>query len=338
MALPTQNWRMLQPVYVGPTGSATTGGIAGVLDAIYTMGTATVYADNTARTPGTGSAWTWFKDNTTFATGATTACYATPPTTTAINQQIIFAGTTSVAGAVWKQLYDSRLVSYLYAGIGKNTGAYTSWNNATTPFTAGDFTGFATGGSTVAISNAVGYIVYMVECQESVIVYVNSVTAASLTAAFVVGAYIDPLSSAALNAESDGRLYGVTTPGSQGRLASNWLSILPTSGVAGTLFANSTTASQAHSVVFTPGAGTVTTASRLFDSAPSVAFVSRNGDLPQIPLQMATAAAGQFLGQLRQMFITRDSSSMSALESGGTVKGYALGGPLGSSNVLICTY
>jgi hypothetical protein len=329
---------MLQPVYVGPTGSATTGGIAGVLDAIYTMGTATVYADNTARTPGTGSAWTWNKDNTTFATGATTAVYATPPTTTAINQQIIFAGTSSVAGAVWKQLYDNRTANFFYAGIAKNTGAYTSWNNATTPFTVGDFTGFATGGSTAALSTSTGYVVYMIECQESVAVYVHAVTGNSLTGAFVAGAYIDPLSSNALNAESDGRLYGVTTPGSQGRLASNWLSILATSGVAGTLFANSATAGNAHSVIFTPGAGTITQASRLFDSAPSTAFVARNGDLPQIPLQMQTTAGGQFLGQLRQMFITRDSSSMSALESGGTVKGYALGGPLGSSNVLICTY
>ena len=336
MALPTQNWRMLQPVFVGPTNNATTGGIAGVLDAIYTMGTAVTYADGSARTPGAGSAWTWNKDNTTFATGATTACYATPPTTTAINQQIIVAGTSSVAGAVWKQLVDARAINWLYAGTAKNTGAYTSWNNATTPFTVGDFTGFAFGGSTAALSIAQGYIVYMVECQESVAVYIHCVTTANFTGVFVMGAFVDPLSTDALNAESDGRLYGVSTPGAQGRLGSNWLTLLGGSGVGGTIFDHSVSAGFAHCVVFTPGAGTVLPVNRLISPTIGSEFVSRNGDLPQVPLQVTTG--GLFLGQLRQTFITRDSPSMTAWESGGVIRGYLLGGPLGTSDVVLLTY
>jgi hypothetical protein len=334
MALPTQNWRMLQPVYVGATGSAVTGGIAGVLDAIYTMGTAVTYADGTTRTPGSGSAWTWSKDNTTFATGATTACYATPPTTTAINQRIIFAGTTSVTGAAWKQLYDARAVSFLYAGIGKNTGVYNTWNNGTTPFTSGDFTGFVQGMG-AALANTQAYVVYMIECQESVVVWMTSPTVITTGGAFVVGAAIDPLSTNALNAESDGRLYGVTTGGGGTRLPVGWLSV--SSGTNATLFVNDATANNFHSVVFTPGAGTVLAANRLFNVTPTSDFSSRNGDLPQIPLQIVTGS--QYLGQLRQMFITRDSSTMTAWESAGVVRGYLLGaGVVGTSDVLLLTY
>ena len=333
MALPTQNWRMLQPVYVGATGSTVTGGIAGILDAIYTMGTATTYADGTARTPGSGSAWTWNRDQTTFVPGVTTACYATPPTTTAINQQIIIAGSTSVAGAVWKQLYDARAANQIYAGTAKNSGAYTSWNNATTPFTAGDFTGFVTGMGTSNFAATNTYIVYMLESQEAVVVWLQSLNNVNLNCGvFVMGAYCDPLSANALNAESDGRLYGITTSGFQGRLASNWLSLTNQQ----TFFWNEATAQYSHSVVFTPGAGTVLPATRFVSVSPTTDFVSRNGDLPQIPLQLVSG--NNFIGQLRQMFITRDSSSMVAWESGGVVRGYLLGGPLGTSDVLLLTY
>lgn len=333
MALPTLNWRMLQPVYVGATGNAVTGGIAGVLDAIYTMGTATTYADGTARTPGSGSAWTWQRDQTTFGTGATTACYADPPTTTAINQRVIFAGTTSVAGAVWKQLYDGRAINQLFAGTAKNAGAYTSWNNATTPFTSGDFTGFVAGlgGS---LSNTYSFIVYMIECQEAVIVWAQSLNVAVNGGAYIVGAYIDPLSANALNAESDGRIYGVVTSGLTARLPVTWLSVA--AGANATLFINDATNNYYHSVVFTPGAGTVLAANRFFSAAPTADFTSRNGDLPQVPLQIITGS--QYLGQLRQMFITRDSSSMVAWESGGVVRGYLLGGIFGISDVLLLTY
>lgn len=333
MALPTLNWRMLQPVYVAASNSAITGGVSGILDAIYTMGTATTYADGTARTPGTGSAWTWQRDQTTFATGATTACYADPPTTTAINQRIIFAGSSAVGGAVWKQLYDARQAQTLYAGTAKNAGAYTSWNNATTPFTSGDFTGFAASlGS--ALTTATSYIVYMIECQETVVVWAQSLNNTAACGAFIVGAYIDPLSANALNAESDGRLYGVCVSGGTARLPVTWLSV--TGGANATLFINDATSFYYHSVVFTPGAGTLLPATRFFSAAPTSDFTSRNGDLPQVPLQIVTGS--QYLGQLRQMFITRDSSSMVAWESGGVVRGYLLGGIFGISDVLLLTY
>jgi hypothetical protein len=334
MALPTQNWRMLQPVYVSATGSAATGGIVGVLDALYAMGTATTYADGSARTPGSGSAWTWALDNTTFGTGFTTAVYGTPPTTSALNQQIIFAGTTSTAGAVWKQLYDNRTANVLYGGIGKNTGVYNTWNNATTPFTSGDFSGFvASMGS--AMSNAQAYVVYMIECQESVIVWMTSPTIINTGGAVVVGAVIDPLSAAASNAESDGRLYGITTSGGGTRLPATWLSI--TGGTNATLFVNDATNNNFHSVVFTPGAGTVLAATRFFSIAATSDFTQRNGDLPQIPMQIITGA--QYLGQLRQMFVTRDSYPMTSWESAGVVKGYLLGAGLpGVSDAMLLSY
>ena len=208
-------------------------------------------------------------------------------------------------------------------GIAKNSGVYTSWNNGTTPFTSGDFTGFGIAGT---VSTAAAYVVYMLECEESVVVSVTSSGGASVFYV-VAGAYIDPLSSSTNNAETDGRLYGVAVNGSGSTQPATWLS---GGSVSGALFATSATATHAHSVTFTPGAGTVAAAGRFGDYAPSSTFTSRNGDLPQIPFQITTGT--NYVGQLRQINITRDSASMTAWESGGTVKGYLLGSATNSAN------
>ena len=340
MANPTLHWRMLAPVFV-PNPST-----AGLLDALYQMGTATTYADGTTRTPGTfttpgtaslpatlgtGSAWTWNFDNTTFGTGNKTAIYGYAPTTTAMNQAVAICGSSSVGGAVWKQLFsDPRLANLLFMGTAKNSGVYTSWNNATTPFSVGDFTGLGALTATATLYS----IVYMWESEEAVIVQLVN-TAAGSTSNGAAGAFIDPLSANTANAELDGRLYGVSVTGSTNYMAATWLGV--TTAANAPLFYNANSASDQHSVTFTPGAGTLTNTFRFGNLGPGNQFTSRNGDLPQIPMQAWTLT--QYLGQFRQMFITRDSVTGTAWQAGLTPKGYLLGSsPTASSDALLLAY
>ena len=327
MANPTLHWRMLPPAFIT---NATT---ASLLDAIYTMGLSTVYADGSARAPGafaapnvgqvplaagptslgTGSAWTWNYDATTFATGAKTAVYAYPPAAGAgLNQQVVISGTTSVVGAVWKQLStDTRLPNFLYIGLGKNSGLYQGWNNATTPFNVGDFTGC---GYICANASFYSYV-YMWECEEAIAIqFLNSANASGGFA----GAFIDPLSVNAANAETDGRIYGISTSGSGNYLGASSLGV--TAAASGPMFYQSGTSGDIHFVTFTPGAGTVAATFRFGSFAPGAAFTSRNGDLPQVPIQVWTGT--QYVGQLRQIFITRDSVTGNQWQAGATPKGY----------------
>ena len=344
MANPTLHWRMLAPVYVA------NGTPSGFLDAIYKMGTATTYADGSARAPGafapvnvgqvplaagptslgTGSAWTWNFDATTFATGGKTCCYAYPPTSTAINQQIVIGGTNNVAGAVWKQLGgDTRTVNYLLVGTSKNSGLYTSWNNGTTPFSVGDFTGFGH----ISLPAVQYSLVYMWECEEAVMVQMVN-PAGNGTSGGIMGAYVDPLSVNVACAETDGRLYGVSTTGSAYTVAT-WLSA--TAGGTGTWFTNVGTAGDQHSVTFTPGAGTLVVTGRFGSFTPSISLTGRNGDLPQIPMQMTNGT--QFIGQLRQIAITRDSVAGTAWQVGATPKGYLLGASISTaSDAMLLAY
>lgn len=340
MANPTLHWRMLAPVTVA-NGSA-----AAFLEALYTMGTATTYADGTARvsgtfttpgtaslpaTLGTGSAWTFNYDTTTLpdGKGSKTAIYGYAPTTTAINQAVVICGSSTVAGGVWKQLYgDSRTANFLYLGIAKNSGTYTSWNNATTPFTSGDFSGLGY----VSANTSLYAYVYMWECEEAVMIqFANSANVSG----GIAGAFIDPLSANTANAETDGRLYGMSTNGGSNYMSATWLS--QTAPTSAPLLVNNAVAGEMHTVTFTPGAGTIVSTARFGSFGPGPAFISRNGDLPEIPVQMWNTT--QYLGQLRQMFITRDSASGSAWNVGLSPKGYLMGASVTSAtDALLLTY
>lgn len=347
MALPALHWRLLPPVFL------TAGTASELMDAIYTMGTSTVYADGSARSPGTfsspgtaslpasvgtGSAWTWNFDNTTFGTSAKTCCYAYPPTTTSIGQAIIVGCTSSVTGATWLQAQgDTRSVNAVYVGCAKNTGVYTSWNTAGTPFTSGNFTGFAQIGVT-----GLGFTqVFMLESEEAVVLIFGRSNGNTLSGC--LGAFVDPLSASTTNAETDGRLYGYVNTGiGTGTGASGtsltWMALGSVSSDA-VPFYNLTGGTTQHFGLFTPGAGTIMLARRFGDFAPAPTTQARNGDIPGIPFQIITTA-GSYLGQLRQMLVTRECASAGqALQTTAGIKGYAYSSSLtGSSDTLLLQY
>jgi hypothetical protein len=309
MALPTLNWRRLAPVALpGNT-------INDALTALYTAGTAVTYADGSARIPGTGSAWTWAVDTTNaLQPGATTAAYASPPTVTAVTQRIIFAGSTAAPTAMPVYSSDPRAANIVYASIVKNPGAYNNWNSAT-PFTTGDCLGFAR--AAVAQTSALFTTLHMWESQEAVAVQYSRVAPNVSTSAAMVGAFLDP--GATANGESDGRLYGLTTSGNNNYFSSTFW----TSNVDG-LFADNNTANRARCGVFVPNTATLELIARVTLTTVSSAFLSRNGDIPLVPVY-TTSISGQFPAVLREIRLTRDALSDTTLQNGGAVKGYALG-------------
>ena len=333
MALPALTWRMLPPVVVTSTAQPSF-----ILDAIYTAGTSNVYADGSARVlgnyaipgnagqvptlPVSGFAWTWnFDASTRTVGGVKTACYAVPASG-ALNQQIIVMGiptTGSVAGAVWKQYIDLRDLGYMYAGVAKNSGVYTTFDNASTPFTVGDFTGFALFSNVTPTAGIT--LLFMWESAEAVFIQLRNAPTSGQVSFAGMGAFVDPLSTNLANAETDGRLYGVSTTGSVAIVPAAWMA--STSG--GEMFAHGATNGNGHFGTFTPGAGTVTNCTRGQTFAPNAAFQSRNGDLPEIPYQINAATGGGYIGQLRQLYVTRDSLTGIAWEALGVQKGYLLG-------------
>jgi hypothetical protein len=306
-----------------PPQVVTTNTVNAILDLIYTMGISSTYSDGSGRTPGSGSAWTWARDTTNaYQTGVTTAVHGIPPVD-AIGHKVCFAGSTIVGAPGSKMYLDTYTAGIMMVGTAKNSGSYGTWTSATTPFTTGDFTGFIHACRNTA---SVTYnTVYMYESQEAIIVQL--VTSAGTICEIFAGAYIDPLSSNSLNAESDGRLYGVTSSGSSNVLnAGRWTSLLSQT------FNHTAGNGAPHSPIFVPGAGTVQTTFK-FMSGVNTTFVSinltaKNGDIPRITVPMGYLnAAPYFSGQLRQIYMTKNSGSSNLTWSiSGVTQGYVLSG------------
>ncbi|WP_306523427.1 hypothetical protein, partial [Gemmatimonas sp.] len=115
MPLSPLNWRLLQPRTVNVGYS-----INDLINAVYVIGQDTTYADGTTRTPGSGSAWTWTRDQA-LTPGVTTAAIGVPPTN-ALNLAYIVAG--DVTARTPTMNTDARATVTIYIGMNKNSGGY----------------------------------------------------------------------------------------------------------------------------------------------------------------------------------------------------------------------
>lgn len=309
MPVPTLNWKRLAPVTLAAAN------VNAALDAIYAAGTAATYADGSPRTPGAGSAWSWSIDTTNaLQTGATTAAYASPPGTPTIAQRVIWAGSTNAPTASPVFSTDTRSAGMLYCSVAKNPGAYSNWNSAT-PFTSGEFLGFATG--LLAFATAAWTTMTMWESEEAVIVQWSRVSPNVQTSINICGAFLDP--GATSSGETDGRLYGMATTGSN-----NYQSTTMWSGTTDNVFYGTATANAARFGVFTPGSAVALRYQRFGSFTPANTFLSRDNAIPLLPVYVTDANVTQ-VARLREIMLTADTTSNLTLDSSGTAIGYTLG-------------
>jgi hypothetical protein len=249
MSLPAVNWR-----YVGNAPFAVAS-VAAALDALFTLGTAILYADGSVRTPGSGSAGTWAR----YQNAGVTESLRCNPATNTLAQQIILSG--YAAASVPSPLPtmaspDTSAADVVMISLNKNSGAFATWN-AALPFTSGQFFGYWRAWAT---SNGIGSV-DLYECTEGVWIVWRNSTGASTFHAFA-GAGIDPESpNTTLDAETDGKLYGVWTTGATTAAPTSTF-LTPSGSTTRTPWNHSATANTGnHAAVFTPGAGTLITVS-----------------------------------------------------------------------------
>jgi hypothetical protein len=317
MALSALNWR-----YVGSISFVS--GIAAAHDALHGLGQNTQYADGTTRTPGSGSAWTWAREQ---SGGTTVAVYGTPPIN-ALNMQYILGGTSGASSYTFLTPDTATLANCIVYGMNRASGAFTTWTSSTPFTTASSFSGYWRG--TRAFSVAYDSVALW-ESQEGCLIQWG-VSGTNVTSSVAFGALLDPLSTASANAETDGRVYVMAGSGSLGNTAATWAS---TAG-DGSFWGNGGASTGAtHSGMFAPGTnvmvgGAGAQTSRFGNFTPSATFTSVNGDIARVPL-CATSTAGNFLGQFRQVYIIRDAQTRLVYQNGATALGYVWGSTLGTN-------
>lgn len=307
MALPTVNWRYCAPVALAANTTV------GILDALWTAGTAAVYNDGTARTPGVGSAWTWARDT---GGGVNVASYGTPPTN-ALGMAYIVAGATVLPGSGPTMISpDTNAINRVNIGMNKNAGAYAGWNLAA-PFTSGTFSGYAN--ACLATTSVTYATLHYWECQESFVVQLQT-AAGTAGYGFGGGALVDPLSASTVNAESDGRVYAITaTAAAPTAISTTWISVPGGTG----LFNGNTTPSTPRFYQFRPGSATLDTLQRMASGVSTTTFVAPGGEFPAVPLfHFSMAASNQYAGCLRQIVVTRAARTGQRWANGGATVGY----------------
>jgi hypothetical protein len=309
MAIPEVEWR-----YVGSEAYSAT--IDSVLDAVYSLGTSTTYYDASTRTPGSASAGTYSRFQ---ASGTTEAVYATPPTTTALAQKWIWAGS---AGAKSPTMAtpDTWATNNLLVSINKGSGAFASWD-AASPFTSGNFFGYWKGWDT----NDTSGNAHMWECEEAVMVALARSSNGSVHW-HCLGAFINPVSTQAADAESDERLYGVGTSGTS--------SVTIVTGHPGgntAWMGHGASNGHTHCGIFDSGAGTITTVKRntSFSSNNQYSLALRSGDYiyqkNSIPMNKSSSSAQYCVGVLREMSYFNRATLGQVLSQGGTDIAYVIG-------------
>jgi len=326
MALPTLTWRAFPAV----TLSANT--TVAILDAIYTNGQAVTYADGSARAaPGTvgSTSWTWNRES---PAGVTVSAYGSPPQPVGPDAMIpttyIVAGSSSLPGSGPTMISpDTNAINRLNLAMVKNPGAYTNWN-ATNPFTSGSFSGY---GCVSPATTSITYVtLYMFECQEA---WIAVLANAGGTQTYVMagGAFLDTLAPGAGDAESDGRVYSFSTTGITQFVGNNWIS-----GISGNIgpWRGTTGANGSRWYQFNPGQATLRVPIRAVNAASAAlvsASVSPGGEFPYIPLFHAIdSVTGQYLGEMRQVGVTRSARTGQRWNNGGPTVAYILSAQTGT--------
>lgn len=314
MPNPTLNWR-----YVG-VQTFTGGSLSGALDALYTLGTATTYADGSARTPGTSSAWTWAREQTG---GTTVAVYGNPPTN-ALGMRYIVAGSASAVAYTVLSPDSATVTSVLVAGMQKNAGTYTTWGSAT-PFTNAGFSGYW------RASRPFGTIAYdsvaLWESQEGCF-YQFGLASVGSTSINGFGALFDPIGSTAGQCETDGRIYSLITSGSTSMTASGTFNLT----VDGSSYGQHNAGANAnHAGYYQARTNTIRNTKRFGSFTPSSALTTADNEPVGIPMSVVDNTLETFVGATRQWYITKDQFSRVTVIVSPVTIGYTVAATLSGS-------
>lgn len=307
MSLQHVQWK-----YVGSVAFASAT-VASVLDAVYVLGTTGSYADATPRSQGAGSAWS-FTGNTFLSSSTREAVWCYPPSPSGSSQVVLMAGSAinSPTGSAMASP-DLSTTNNMFVNITKGSGSFNNWT-LNPPITGGTTFGWwKTWITTAGVGNA-----FLWESKECIAVILN--TSTGTTFGFIAGAIIDPESSDAVDAESDGRLYGIICSGPI---------VISTSFATSTSFlSHIATNSNTHSGVFTPSAGTIIPISinQLLAMSDTTTFRTTSGKFVRQAITMRkNSTPFTFIGRLRDVMYCTDGKTGQKLMDGATTIGYLLG-------------
>jgi hypothetical protein len=331
MSLSALTWRQLptQTIAVGSTA------ISAYLDAIYAAFGSSTYADGTARSAGSGLAWSVSR----YQVSSTTEAVYLLPVSSDLNQRVAFAGASVVTSYTPTMMTgNTKVADMLYTGLSKNTtGIAANWyGNSGAPFSGGSFSGYAAVSSRSASYNTT---LRCYESQDAIMVVFEQNS--SVVGMAAVGAFIDPESTDTTNdAESDGKLYGLSV-GTSFSWSTAVSSVGATVGLNyNAMFASPLIASPTNAyskmAIFAPGGSSLLLCTPMSAGYCSNSIKSRNLKNIKFPILLGlyntygtsygtlNTPASTFVGRLREMWVTARAANGTKFSNGGSDVGYVI--------------
>ena len=305
MSLPALQWRKLPVVTISSAISS-----SDYLRTINNMLTGSTYFDGSARTVGSGSAWSSSIAYTTGSNVEAVLCY--PPFRTQLSQSVLIVtkATSGAASGGTPTLSTNEpgyVLGAIYVGLSKNSGNFTNWTGSTPMGISSSFSGYM-GMQAVAMHTFTTGKITIYESKEALILNIgNSSIPPTVNYVVLCGALYDPQqTTTSVEAELDNRLYGIlkshrTTGPEALFLNSN-----------GGFLDHSTSTSNPKHVMFTPQQSVLKTMNcTKFVSGNFVSsgFISNTGKLVKIPLYFVDATTYNFQGTLRDVYAIRASAN-----------------------------
>lgn len=285
--------------------------ISGTMAAVRDAFSSTTYSDGSVRTPGSGIAWTQSSEITG---GAVVGMSLTPPSSTLGQKVIVVGGGT---GTPTMTSPDTYATTRLYVGLCKNAGNYNTWT-AANPFTTGQYSGLT--GFCLAVTAIHAY-----ESKDSVVIFGETSTGTVYITA--LGALVDPESSNASLAETDGKLYGIfsTNTLGAGGTPHNYANFGSNS-----LFSHDTAAGfRNRTWIMNVGAATMTGAVRnnvTINGSGAAAFKNSAGEFVRLPIYLQGISTANFwIGRVREILTFTQGVMGTKLTIGGVTKGFVIG-------------
>lgn len=320
MSLPHMAWR-----YVG-TRTFATASMASLMDELFTLGSASTYADGTARSPGSGSAGTW----TRVQISNVTECLNVATPVNALNTRIMIGGATyTPSPSPTMHTGESYAASNLMVNLVKNAGTFTTWNSAT-PFTTGQVFGWGKWWST---ANGAGNV-YLWEGREAIAVIATN-SAGGNAFGFLAGAILDPESNdTTTDGESDGRLYGIVRTGPATTISGTfWADAYNGQGNFGQnrflMTATSQNNTYPYNAIFAPGSASLLPMNMMmtFITSPSpTGLKTRSGQFARLALTWRGTGVDNILGRFREVYAYSDAQLPARQTDGANIIGYAFCG------------
>lgn len=349
MSLEKTQWRYLGVVQY------TAANVSTIVQGIHNLGLNTTYPDGSPRTPGSGSAGTY-----NLITSGTSRVLHIDPAVRTINNKIVLACDTggterlptgasrlptiasgeggfaaNKSGTFWGSSSEGNPPVdgvgrfNIFSTIIKNPGAYSHWT-AVNPFTSGSFYGYYR--SLVTTASGFTGNVYVYESRDCLAIALVG----SQNYFFLAGAILDPESpDTTLDAESDGKLYGIMT----GTFGAGWAADAFSNLNATVTYNLTGLRNTATLSVFQPNTSNIlrvipitwtspTTSSNFSANntlLPSAAMFTRSGRLVKIPIVYRSLSSSHTLGRLRDIYLFGNSRLPRRLMNGNVPLGYAFG-------------